>query len=176
MNRNPNMKLLSLALCIVALCSAALAADSAASLVEKNKASVRRIFESIWNEAQLESIEDVWAASVPFHFRAMRPRPMAPDALRAEVQRWRKAFPDFRFTVEDIIGEGDRVAIRVRYTGTHTGAEWFGLPPTGKKVNVTEMMFFRLDGGKVVEAWEDYDEFVMRRQLGALPTTEKKSP
>jgi predicted ester cyclase len=58
---------------------------------------------------------------------------------------------------------------RVGFSGSHTGEDWFGLPATGNEMNGTEMMFFRFENGRVVEAWEDYDEYVMRRQLGALP-------
>jgi len=87
--------------------------------------------------------------------------------LRDQVTSWREAFPDFQFVVEDVVAEADRVAARVSFTGTHTGAEWFGLAATGMPISVTEMMFFRLEAGVVVEAWEDYDEQVMRQQLGA---------
>jgi steroid delta-isomerase-like uncharacterized protein len=137
-------------------------------VIETNKAIVRHLFEVVWNEAQLDAIERKWAADVVFHIRG-RANAVGPDRLKQQVLSWRKAFPDFRFIVEDIIGEGDRVAIRVRFTGTHTGADWFGLSPTGKQIDVTEMMFFRIQDGKVLEAWEDYDELTMRRQLGARP-------
>ncbi len=133
---------------------------------ESNKSVVRYLFESVWNEARLDDVNSIWDSNVVFHFRG-RSNEVSPEALQAMVQKWRQAFPDFRFYVEDVIAEGDRVAARVRFTGTHTGGEWFNLPPTGKTFEVTEMMFFRLQGGKVVEAWEDYDEYGMRMQLGA---------
>ena len=137
-----------------------------ATQLNANKQVIRQLFESVWNEGEFSGVENVWAQDVLFHFRGEQ-FPVSPGGLRKMVETWRQAFPDFRFTVEDLLAEGDRVAIRVKYTGTHTGAEWYGLPPTGRMMNVTEMMFFRLQNGKVAEAWEDYDEYVQRQQLGA---------
>ncbi len=135
-------------------------------LLSANKQTVLALFESVWNKEEFGLIENLWASEVPFHFRGQAPV-VDRDGLQDQVTSWREAFPDFHFVVEDIIAEGDRVAARVKFTGTHTGTEWFGLAATGKEIDVTEMMFFRLADGVVVEAWEDYDEQAMRRQLGA---------
>ena len=101
-----------------------------------------------------------------FNFRGEAPV-VGREGLQAQVNLWRGAFPDFHFVIGDLIAEGDLVAARVRFTGTHTGDDWFGLAATGKSIDVTEMMFFRFEQGLVVEVWEDYDEYVMRQQLGA---------
>jgi len=67
----------------------------------------------------------------------------------------------------DLIQEGDLVAARVRYSGTHRGT-WFGIPPTGRSIEVDEMMFFRFESGRLVEAWEVDDQLTMRTQLGLI--------
>ncbi len=136
--------------------------------LEANKQVVRYLSETVWNDTNFVGVEDIWAPDVLFHFRGSA-NSVGPEGLQAIVESYHAAFPDFRFVVEDIIAEGNRVAIRVRFSGSHTGDEWFGLPATGNEINVTEMMFFLLRNGRVVEVWEDYDEYVMRRQLGALP-------
>ena len=136
-------------------------------LLSANKQTAQALFESVWNEQNFDLIEDLWAPEVPFHFRGRAPM-VNREGLRNQVTSHRGAFPDFQFIVEDIIAEGNRVAARVKFTGTHTGTEWFGLAATGKAIDVTEMMFFRLADGVVVEVWEDLDEYVMRHQLGAL--------
>jgi len=132
--------------------------------LEDNKQVVRQIFESVWNEANFDGIEKLWVPNVIFHFRGLADS-VGPKNLRNIVKSWRGAFPNFQFVVEDLIAEGDQVAARVRFTGMHTGTDWFGFSATRKTIDVTEMMFFRLHDGKVVEAWEDYDEYVMRIQL-----------
>ena len=133
-----------------------------------NKQTVRELFESVWNEENMAAIEDLWAPKVTFHFRGQA-ETVTREGLREQVRSWHAAFPDLEFVVEDLIAEDDRVAARVTLTGTHIGAEWFGHSATGKVINVTEMMFFRLQKGIVVETWEDYDEYELRRKLGEQP-------
>lgn len=130
---------------------------------EQNKAAVRYVFERAWNEAHFDSLAAVWGPAVPFHFRG-RASAVGPDEVRGQIVRWRRAFPDFRFTIQDMIAEGDRVAVRLTFTGTHQ-ARFMGVDSTGRQITVTEMMFFRLASGRVVEAWEDYDEHGLRQQL-----------
>jgi predicted ester cyclase len=62
---------------------------------------------------------------------------------------------------------GNMIASRVRFTGTHQGKFW-GLDPTGRKINVTETLILRIERGKIAEMWEDYDEYGMRMQLGLV--------
>ena len=140
---------------------------SSSEQLEANKQLVRHLFETVWNDRDFVGVEKMWGPDVLFHFRQSTSS-LGPEGLQAMVESHHSAFPDFRFVVGDIIAEGDRVAARVRISGSHTGEDWFGLPATGNEIDVTEMMFFRLQNGRVVEAWEDYDEYVMRRQLDAL--------
>lgn len=132
-----------------------------------NKQTIRTLFESLWNEKNFSVIENSWAPDVTFHISGQQHTVNRED-LRNMVNSWYAAFPDFRFVVENIIAEDNHVAAQVNFSATHTGAKWFGLAPTGKSINVTEMMFFRFENGVVIEAWEVYDEYTMRRQLGAL--------
>ena len=77
---------------------------------------------------------------------------------------WGRVFPDFHVVAKDLIAENDRVAARVRLTGTHTGADWFGIAATGNLIDVTEMMFFRLQNGRAVKAWVSKAERLLRIQ------------
>jgi predicted ester cyclase len=79
-----------------------------------------------------------------------------------------EAFPDARFTLEDIVAEGDMVASRGTLQGTHSGP-FAGLPPTGKTVEVTYMAMLRLAGGRFVEHWAQVDQLGLLQQLGAIP-------
>jgi len=80
----------------------------------------------------------------------------------------RVAFPDYRFIVEDLIGDGDKVVARVTVTGTHRG-EMMGLAPTHKRVQTNGIEVFRLEDGKLAEHWATVDALGMLRQLGMVP-------
>ena len=77
-------------------------------------------------------------------------------------------FPDLRLTTEDMVAEGDKVAIRNTWRGTHHGT-FQGLPPTGKHVTFTGTDVFHVVGGKIVEQWADLDALGLMQQLGGLP-------
>jgi len=83
-----------------------------------------------------------------------------------------KGFPDLHDTIEDIIAEGDKVWVRVKVTGTHSG-EYRGLAPTGKKVTVTYVGIYRIVDGKAVERWSAYDMLDFYKRLGIIEYTEK---
>src|SRR5215207_5498285 len=77
--------------------------------------------------------------------------------------------PDLQVTIEELVAEGDKVAVRRSYAGTHRG-ELLGIPATGKQVRISGISIFRLAGGKIAEHWEQLDRLALMQQLGALPT------
>ena len=79
----------------------------------------------------------------------------------------RTAFPDVKFVVEEMIAEGSIVAARYRWQGTHQGS-FLGIAPTGRRLSVRGMEFYRVEGGRVLERWDLSDEFGMLTQLGDL--------
>ena len=78
------------------------------------------------------------------------------------------SFPDWQFAVEDQVADGDKVTTRWTAKATHSGL-LEGIAPTGKALAVTGILISRLEDGKMVEDWENFDEFGMMRQVGALP-------
>lgn len=84
------------------------------------------------------------------------------------------AFPDARFTVEDLIAERDRVASRYTFRGTHQG-DLMGIPPTGKQVTVTGIIVNRIVNGKSEEGWLNFDALGMLQQLGVAPASGQAS-
>ena len=79
----------------------------------------------------------------------------------------RTGFPDLRFTIEELVGEGDTVAGRVTMSGTHEG-EFMGIPPTARSVRQDQMHFVRFRDGKAIEHWGVRDDLGMMQQLGAI--------
>jgi steroid delta-isomerase-like uncharacterized protein len=133
---------------------------------EDNKAVIRRWIEA-FNERDLQGEADVLAPGFVAHV------PDAPAPLDLEgLEAWRQfsgpfveAFPDLRLTVQDIAAEGDTVAARVAFRGTHRG-EFQGLPPTGKEVAFSSMEFNRVVDGKVEEHWVEINLLGLVQQLG----------
>ena len=78
------------------------------------------------------------------------------------------AFPDASATIEDMVAEGDKVAVRVTWRATHKG-EFMGITPTGKQIEMTNTLIFRIADGKLVENWATIDELRLMRQLGVIP-------
>jgi predicted ester cyclase len=125
----------------------------------------RRAIDEVWNRGKFDG-PPIMAPSMTLHYRGQA-NVLTPESSRAVVERWRAAFPDFHFTIEDVIVQGNKVVLRVPFTGTHQGKFW-GLDPTGKAISVTETLICRVENGLIVEMWEDFDEYGMRVQLGLI--------
>jgi steroid delta-isomerase-like uncharacterized protein len=131
--------------------------------VDRNKEVVRSLYEVSLNTGNLDSL-DRWIAP-----DFVGPRgDVGPAAFAATVVELRTAFPDIRYTVEDLVEEGDRVAIRWSWTGTHDGS-FRGFAPTGKRISNPGFAIFHLRGGKIVRAWVDTDRLGFLQQIGAIP-------
>ena len=132
-----------------------------------NKALVRRFLEDAYSAGKLELLDELLAPS--YVDRDAPPgTPPGRDGIRALMTTFRSAFPDFHFTIEDQIAEGDKVATRYTVRGTHQGA-LFGIPPTGKQVTVRGISVYRIADGQLHEAWVNYDALGMMQQLGVVP-------
>jgi steroid delta-isomerase-like uncharacterized protein len=132
----------------------------------ENKALVRRWFEEVWNQKRKESIKEMFAADGIAHGLAgdvVR----GPEGFAAFHEAFVGGFPDLRVAVEDVVAEGDRVAIRWRVAGTLKGPG-LGVAPTNRPMSVTGMSFVRIRGGQIVEGWNNFDVFGMHEQAGSL--------
>jgi steroid delta-isomerase-like uncharacterized protein len=133
---------------------------------EENKALARRSWELV-SQRNPDAIEEVYTADSVLHEpdRDLRGVEEAKQYLSMYVS----AFPDLNVTVEDVISEGDQVVTRWTLRGTHRGEiEEFG-PPTGKQVELEGITIHRIEGGKIVEEWERYDNLSVMQQLGLAP-------
>lgn len=78
------------------------------------------------------------------------------------------AMPDFRLDIKDIFGSSDRAAVRLRITGTHTGQPLLGRPATGKKLSANAVFIYRVQRGRIAEAWQMVDGLAFFRLAGLL--------
>jgi steroid delta-isomerase-like uncharacterized protein len=131
----------------------------------------RRLLEQSFNDGNFELIDQLVASEAVNHDPAT-PAPMralrGPEMLKRTVSMYRAAFPDVRIVVDDVIAADDKVVLRWHSEGTHRG-ELAGLAPTGAQGSVTGISIDRWKDGKVVEAWAEWDNLGLARQLGAAP-------
>ena len=103
-----------------------------------------------------------------FKLNGLGPEPLDLEGLKQFYGgRW-CAFPDLHITVEDMVGEGDKVSWRLLVSGTHE-AEFRGVPPTGRQVTFGAQYIFRFRDGRIVERWTNFDRLGVMVQLGAVP-------
>ena len=136
---------------------------------EQNKEVVRRFFEEVWNKNNLDLADELLVTDYTDH-NAPPGSTGGIEGYKQSVAMFRSAFPDLTFTLDDIRGEGDLVAIRLTGRGTHKGT-FIGIPPTDKQVSFGGMTFIRLQGGRIVERWGLSDMGGLIQQLRGGPPT-----
>jgi predicted ester cyclase len=135
--------------------------------VEHNKAISRRWIDA-FNERDDEGEADVRGPGYIAHAPAsLEPRPLDSEAWTKFLAGFVEGFPDLRLTVEDAVGEGDLVAQRIHFEGTHTG-EFQGLGPTHRKVSFEGLELNRFVDGRVAEHWFQLDALSLLQQLGLM--------
>ena len=134
-----------------------------------NAALVRRWFEEVWNKGRAEAIDEMFDEEGVAHGLTDESGAelRGPADFRVFHQRFREAFPGIEVVVEDTVTEGDKVAARCTVRGRHEG-DSLGFRATRQPVEFTGMTFVRVRGGKIVEAWNNFDFMSMFQQLGAL--------
>ncbi len=135
---------------------------------EENKARMRRIPEEVYNQGNLAAADDLLAADYIEHLPLPPGWPSGLPGLKQFVTMTRSAFPDFQYTVDEVLAEGDKVVLRVTARGTHQG-EFLGIPATGRQATWGEMHICRVVDGKLVEHWASIDQLGMLQQLGIVP-------
>lgn len=90
------------------------------------------------------------------------------EPLKQHIAFFDAAFPGYTLDADDMIAEGDRVAVRATFRGTHQG-ELMGIPPTGKAVAMDLIIIYRIQDGKIVDHWMQTDTMGLLQQLGAVP-------
>ena len=139
--------------------------------VEANTARVRRFVEEVLAGGNFAALAELTAPDCVEH-TALPGQPPGEGTVARHMVLWRAAFPELQIIIEDMIAEGDRVAVRSTACGTHRG-EFLGVPPTGRRVAVATTALYRLAGGQIVERWAVVDTLALLRQLSApLPFPE----
>lgn len=116
-----------------------------------NRDLVRRMIDEVWNGGQPDRLPEFWA-----------------DPTRAEAERLHRsltgAFPDLRIIIDDTVAEGDKVAARLTFRGTHRGS-FRGIEPTGRPVEFTSIRIYQIEDHKVTQTWATVDSLGLLSQL-----------
>ena len=142
---------------------------------DDNKAIARRYIDEFWSQGNAALVEEVIAPDYVVHDPGTPGRMGGTAGERQAHQMYRTVFPDLHFTVEDVVGEGDRAVVRWTARGTQQG-ELLGLAPTGKQATVSGISMVSISAGKIVEHWVNWDTLGMLQQLGAIPAPAQADP
>jgi steroid delta-isomerase-like uncharacterized protein len=139
--------------------------------ITENKEIARRFMEECWNKGDKSAMRDLIAEKCRYH------DPVFPgvENVQQHITSCRSGFPDLRFTIEDMIGERNEVVVHWTARGTHKGP-FLGMQPTNRPCTVSGTSISRIEGGKVVEHWADWNVMTLMEQLGvsAPPKAEER--
>ena len=138
---------------------------------ERNKELAIQLYEEVWNKGNIDFVDVALSPDLKDHHprRFFELPEGGRDSLREAAIAFRGAFPDFHDEMINIVAEGDRIAYVGRITGTQTG-QFFEFPPTGRKIDVLGINFFRFENGVIVERWGVFDVFRVMQQMGIIPS------
>ena len=132
-----------------------------------NKNVIKTFIEDVINQGRLEQADDI----VMDDFVELDPLPgqaQGREGLKEMIRHMRSAFPDIRWTIDEMVAEGNKVLTRFTWSGTHQGT-FLGVPATGRRITVKGMVIDRLEAGKMADSRILMDTLGMMQQLGALP-------
>ena len=137
------------------------------NILEANKALIRRWFEEVWNQGRADAIDEMMATDAVNHgLSEDATKPLkGPAGFHPFHEVFRGAFPDIQVVVEDALAEGDKVVARCSVRGKHTG-DHLGVAASNAPVDFTGIVIARVQDGKFVESWNNFDFQTMNRQIG----------
>lgn len=145
---------------------------AATTRAAQNEDLVRRFAQAVVNEGDYDRIDEFVAEDVRDHTPLGQRE--GRDVMVETTRELRTAFPDFEVTLEEVVGDGDTVAVRMRQTGTHDGP-FMGIEPTGASFEIEAMAFLRVGDGKIVERRTQPDVLALLGQLGITKLPAKAS-
>jgi len=138
-------------------------------MAEDIKAKFLRIVDEAWNQGHLDLLNELHSIGYIEHHPPF-PDVEGLDAFKQMVASAHIAYSGFHLTIHEVVLEGDMLAARWTWTGTHSGqTPGLPIPPTGKTLTVSGLHFLHFDGDKLVEGWQFADNLGMLQQLNLIP-------
>lgn len=133
----------------------------------ENKGLVRQFVDDVFNDGNLDRIETYVTSDYVEH-SPLAPEPLeGPAAVREFYAVLFAAFPDLEVTIQDLIAEGDRVCQRSLQAGTHEGP-FMEIEPTGTACEISGIVIYRIEDGRIAESWPQADIMGLMQQLGVV--------
>ncbi len=137
------------------------------NVIETNKILIERYFNDIWNNRNLNLLDEIISQDYINHSPSIpNPQP-GPKGLKPIIEEMFTGFPDLHYDILDLIITEDKVASRLNVTGTHKQKLW-GIEAAGKQFNVSQINIERIKDGKIIEHWRLTDELSFMKQLGVI--------
>jgi len=138
---------------------------------EQNKELILRMSREVWNQGNLESLDEMFSDDFVLHFLPGDSEIKGREAAKANFREHREAFPNWTESIKLVIAAGEYVAIHFASSGTNLGP-FAGNPPTGRQIHINEVSIFRVVDGKITEQWLLPDLRSLHEQLGLSPHAE----
>lgn len=144
-------------------------------MATESETVLRRWFAEVWNERELDRVQELWAPDGIAHGLAEGGADdvHGPEQFRRFIESVLDEFDDFQIHIQDVITDGDRVAARWVAHGSYRGTALAPDAPRGQQVRMTGMTMARVANGQIVEGWNNWDIMGMMQQLGAPPAVAK---
>jgi steroid delta-isomerase-like uncharacterized protein len=139
----------------------------------ENKQITQRFIEECWNRGKMDSMRELVASGCKIHDPVFPALTSGADNLMRHVEMCRSGFPDLKFSIDDTIAERNEVVHHWTARGTHKG-QFLGMAPTDRTATISGTSIYRIEGGKIVEQWADWNVMTLMEQLGvsAAPKAE----
>ena len=137
------------------------------NVIESNKALIEAYFYEVWNNGNFSKLEEIVDKEYLNHNPSIPNPTPGPEGLKPIILAMRKGIPDLTYTIEETIITPDRVVARVLVKGTHLDT-LFGIPPTGKTIEIRQINIEYIKNGKIVEHWRVTEELKLMQQLGLI--------
>jgi len=138
-------------------------------MLNASSSVAHRWFEELWNQGRIETIDQLSMPDTVGYGQIEHDGQINMEQFRALFTGIRAAFPDIRFDIEHTVTEKDMVVLRWRAKATHNG-EFLGTAPTNRRVEFTGMSMMKISDGKIVRGWDNWDQFSLLMQIGAVPS------
>jgi len=136
--------------------------------MSESKDLARRFYDEVFNAGELDRVDELLTPDFVDHEEGPPGMPDGIEGVKAFVAMYREAFPDLRATVEEMVEEGDKIAVRTTFTGTHDG-DFMGIPASGRTISIQAMDVVRVVDGRAAEHWGVTDVMGLMQQIGAIP-------
>jgi steroid delta-isomerase-like uncharacterized protein len=136
----------------------------------QNQAIAQRLIEEVWNGRRLEVVDELLAPTFSNHDPNTPDLGTGPEGYKKLVNLYTTAFPDLRFSIEEMVSDEDTLVMRWRSSGTHKG-DLGGIAPTNKKIVVEGITINHIQNGKILDQQVSWDALGMMQQLGVVPLT-----